>query len=174
MVSKDKQKYFLIDDDSKNGEADLYLPHSEQVIEVIRSRWLQHLSIALPWLLSCVLAITLVLVIYQKETFPLGSYETGFHTDAILPNNIPLEIRRFTGTPHFHQNGSGWFDPIDTSAPWPYNMQLFGTPSPEVDDNWGKLTGGRYISLSEDEAKNTWGARYHEYVDENLGGYSAG
>jgi hypothetical protein len=53
-------------------------------------------------------------------------------------------------------------------------MQLFGTPSPEVDDNWGKLTGGRYISLSEDEAKNTWGARYHEYVDENLGGYSAG
>jgi hypothetical protein len=48
-------------------------------------------------------------------------------------------------------------------------MQLFGTPSPEVDDNWGKLTGGRYISLSEDEAKNTWGAR-----DENLGGYSAG
>lgn len=84
MVSKDKQKYFPIDDGSKKGEADAYLTHSEQIFEVSRSRWLQHLPNALPWLLSCVLTIALVLVIHQKETFPLGSYETGFHTDASM------------------------------------------------------------------------------------------
>jgi hypothetical protein len=53
-------------------------------------------------------------------------------------------------------------------------MVLFGSPSPEIDANWGRLIGDRYFSISEDEAKRAWGDKRHEYVDEWAGGYTAG
>jgi len=53
-------------------------------------------------------------------------------------------------------------------------MKYFGKPSPEIDENWQQLIGHRYFSISDEEAKRAWGDRRHDYVDELLGGYSAG
>jgi hypothetical protein len=53
-------------------------------------------------------------------------------------------------------------------------MVLFGSLSSEIDDNWERLIGGRYFSISEEEATREWGENRHEYVDERKGGYSAG
>ena len=92
----------------------------------------------------------------------------------VLPSRIPLEKRRFTGSSHFHDNGTAWLDPVDESAPWPENMQLFGSPSVEIDHNWERLLGGRYVSVSGGEATRAWGEKRFEYVDQELGGFTAG
>lgn len=62
----------------------------------------------------------------------------------------------------------------DESAPWPENIRYVGEPSPEIDENWQRLIGKRYFSISEEEAKRAWGDRRHEFVDQNMGGYTAG
>lgn len=90
------------------------------------------------------------------------------------PTKIPLEKVRFTGSPHFYYNGTPWRQPVDESAPWPENVRYFGEPSPEIEVNWEKLIGRRYFSLSEQEAIKAWGKKHKEYVDERLGGYTAG
>jgi hypothetical protein len=98
-------------------------------------------------------------------------------SQKVLPSpdlKIPLEQRRFTGSSHFYQNGSAWLSPVDVDAQWPENMVLFGEPSDEIDLNWDKLLGGRYVSISEEEAERAWGHNRHEYVDQELGGYTAG
>ncbi|PVH73924.1 hypothetical protein DL98DRAFT_389913, partial [Cadophora sp. DSE1049] len=87
---------------------------------------------------------------------------------------IPLERIRFTGSPNFYHNGTPWRYPTDTTAKWPENMKLFGEPSAEIDHNWERLIGRRYVSMSEKEAIRAWGEKRHEYVDERLGGYTAG
>ncbi|KAF3768640.1 hypothetical protein M406DRAFT_327065 [Cryphonectria parasitica EP155] len=89
-------------------------------------------------------------------------------------DGVPLELVRFTGSPHFYANGTAWRDPVDPNAPWPDNMQLFGDPTPEVDENWEQYIGKRYFSISEEEAIRAWGDKRHEYVDQKRGGYSAG
>jgi len=53
-------------------------------------------------------------------------------------------------------------------------LELFGEPNPQIDANWEKLIGGRYVSISEEEATRAWGHKRHEYVDQELGGYTAG
>jgi hypothetical protein len=63
---------------------------------------------------------------------------------------------------------------VDKTARWPENMILFGPPSREIDNNWAKLIGKRYFSISEDEAERAWGDKRHDYVDERQGGYTAG
>lgn len=92
----------------------------------------------------------------------------------MFPSKIPLEKRRFTGTPHFFNNGSAWVDPIDQTAPWPENVAYFGEPTPEIDANWERLIGDGYFSITEEEAVRALGDNRHEYVDHKLGGYSAG
>jgi len=87
---------------------------------------------------------------------------------------IPLEKVRFHGTPHIRENLTSWLDPPDESRPWPENVKYFGEPSPEIDQNWERLYEKRYFSLSEEEAIRAWGERRHEYVDERMGGYTAG
>jgi hypothetical protein len=81
---------------------------------------------------------------------------------------------RFSGSPQFYTNGTSWQRHIDESAPWPENVRYFGEPSPEIDENWEKLIQWRYFSISEEEAKSVWSEKYHEYVDELEGGYTAG
>jgi hypothetical protein len=88
---------------------------------------------------------------------------------TVLPS-IPLEQRRFTGSPKFLNNGSPWKDPIDETAPWLY----FGEPTPDLDANWHRLIGERYFTVSEEVAIRAWGDSRHEFVDQNLGGYTAG
>lgn len=78
------------------------------------------------------------------------------------------------GSPQLDTDGSLSHKPFDNSTRWPENVQYFGTPSPEIDENWNKLIGKRYFSVSEEEAKMVWGDKYHEYVDELQGGYTAG
>jgi hypothetical protein len=92
---------------------------------------------------------------------------------VVLPSRVPLVKRRFTGTPRFEPNGTTW----RTSSPdakWPENVTYAGTPSQAIDDAWDDLIGCRYVSLSENEARSTWGDKYTEYRDEGLGGWTAG
>ena len=64
--------------------------------------------------------------------------------------------------------------PWDESTPWPENVRYFGEPSPEIDENWSKLIGLRYFSISEEEAKSIWPDNYNDYIDQLQGGYTAG
>ena len=92
----------------------------------------------------------------------------------VTPTSIPLEQIQFRRSPNFLVNGTGWLDPVDKTAPWPENMVLFGPPNPEIDRNWGRLIGGRYFAISEEEAIKIWGKDRHRYIDERQGGYTAG
>lgn len=94
--------------------------------------------------------------------------------DTALSNKVPLEEVRFIGTPHFMLNGSSWREPVDRSARWPDNLEFFGTPRKEIDDNWEELIGQRYFFISEEEAEQAWGEKRHQYVDPDTGGYIAG
>lgn len=87
---------------------------------------------------------------------------------------VPLVVKRFGGSPKFDDNGTMWMDEIDPTARWPENLRFTGTLSDEIDENWNDIVEDRYFSVSEDEAIAAWGDRRHEYVDEELGGYTAG
>lgn len=87
---------------------------------------------------------------------------------------VPLEIKRFYGSPEFDGNGTMVMPEVDRQAKWPENHKFTGEPSAEIDDNWLNLIDDRYFSISEEEAIEAWGDRRHEYVDEDHGGYTAG
>jgi hypothetical protein len=53
-------------------------------------------------------------------------------------------------------------------------VRYVGEPSHEIDENWQRLIGKRYFSISEEEARRAWGDKRHEFVDQNMGGYTAG
>jgi hypothetical protein len=53
-------------------------------------------------------------------------------------------------------------------------MVLSGRPNPEIDKNWLSLIGNQYFSISEEEATGALGERRYEYVNQALGGYTAG
>lgn len=89
-------------------------------------------------------------------------------------NHIPLELKKFKGTPDFDSNGTMHTPAVDKHAKWPENHKFVGEPTAEIDNNWMSLVEDRYFSISEEEAKEAWGERRHEYVDEDHGGYSAG
>jgi hypothetical protein len=67
-----------------------------------------------------------------------------------------------------------WMDATDPKARWPENLRFTGDLSDEVDENWNQIVEDRYFSVSEAEAIEAWGDHRHEYVDEELGGYTAG
>lgn len=67
-----------------------------------------------------------------------------------------------------------WMDTTDPGARWPENLRFTGDLTDEVDENWNQIVEDRYFSVSEAEAIEAWGDRRHEYVDEELGGYTAG
>jgi hypothetical protein len=71
-------------------------------------------------------------------------------------------------------------------VPHPESIKYIGKPSPEIDENWEKLTWGtfrlsgliqllifpgRYFLITEEEARGAWGDDIEEYWDEKLGGY---
>lgn len=87
---------------------------------------------------------------------------------------VPLEVKRFVGSPKFDENGTMWMDTTDPEARWPENLRFTGDLTDEVDENWNEIVEDRYFSVSEAEAIEAWGDRRHEYVDEELGGYTAG
>lgn len=87
---------------------------------------------------------------------------------------VPLEVKRFYGSPEFDDNGTMVMPEVDQLAKWPENHQFTGEPSAEIDDNWMNLIEDRYFSISEEEAIEAWGERRHEYVDQDHGGYTAG
>lgn len=87
---------------------------------------------------------------------------------------MPLEKKRFTGSPLFDDNGTMVAAPVDKHADWPENHLFTGEPSQQIDDNWEDLIEDRYFSISEEEAVEAWGERRFDYVDEERGGYTAG
>ncbi|KAK8109313.1 hypothetical protein PG984_015114 [Apiospora sp. TS-2023a] len=137
------------------------------------------LVLLLPWALTILFASLSGFLLIERNTtkeevVAWGSYERGFETDHSPEMEIPLELVTFRRSPRFDINGTGFLDPVDTKAPWPENMVLFGTPSEQIDNNWDRLISDRYFSVSEEEATRAWGDRRHEYVDEEEGGYTAG
>ncbi|KAH8882203.1 hypothetical protein GQ53DRAFT_701340 [Thozetella sp. PMI_491] len=176
--------YAAIDDsDSEKGELQRFLEPSLAPEDVVprfarRKYWplLERLWSILPWFLAIFFASLSAFLLLERDhsTGRYGSYEDGFDSDMIPASQIPLEQVRFKGSPHFTSNGTGWLDPMDEDAPWPENMVLFGPPSPEVDDNWARLIGSRYFSISDEEATRAWGEDRYAYVEKRFGGYSAG
>ncbi|KAL7904109.1 hypothetical protein GGI35DRAFT_490820 [Trichoderma velutinum] len=141
------------------------------------SKWVPRkcLMNVFPWLLNVALALLLLLLFYERfnRSTSFGSYESGFNSDISI-SHIPLEQIRFRGSPQFSINGTGSLEPMDNTARWPENMKLFGVPSTELDENWERLIGNRYFSVSEEEAEKAWGEKRFDYVDELDGGYTAG
>lgn len=86
---------------------------------------------------------------------------------------MPLEIRRFGGSPLFDGNGTMHTPPVDEKAEWPENLD-FTSQSKETDKNWRDLLEDRFFSISEEEATEAWGEDRHKYVDQKNGGYTAG
>lgn len=87
---------------------------------------------------------------------------------------VPLEVKRFVGSPKFDENGTMWMDATNPEARWPENLRFTGDLSDDIDENWNQIVEDRYFSVSEAEAIEAWGDRRHEYVDEEYGGYTAG
>ncbi|CAN8099688.1 unnamed protein product [Discula destructiva] len=127
----------------------------------------------IPWILTCVFATTTILLLLERpETWHFGSYETAFITDLQSLANIPLEIRRFGGSPLCDENGTVYAPPVDGS--WPESSDDdFASRTMEADSNWSELLENRYFSVSEEEATDAWGEMRHEYVDLEEGGYTA-
>jgi len=143
--------------------------HSREPIRSPNLKW------TLPWVLCALFATTsgilTFLLLHQTENL---SDQHRYANDFIDPATIPLEQVRFAGSPQFSSNGTMSHKPFDPSISWPENVHYFGEPSPEIDENWEKLIGFRYFSISEEEAKCVWRDDYHEYVDQLQGGYTAG
>lgn len=87
---------------------------------------------------------------------------------------VPLEVKRFVGSPKFDENGTMSMHATDPDARWPENLRFTGDLSDEIDENWNEIVEDRYFSVSEAEAIEAWGDHRHEYVDEEYGGYTAG
>ncbi|SCV37166.1 uncharacterized protein FFFS_05530 [Fusarium fujikuroi] len=129
----------------------------------------------LPWILTVAFAVsTVILTAKLRAQSSFGTYQTNFKTDFAFPIKVPLEEIQFRGSPHFLKNGTPWIKDADETAPWPENVRYVGEPSHEIDENWQRLIGKRYFSISEEEAKRAWGDRRQEFVDQNMGGYTAG
>ncbi|RFU31169.1 hypothetical protein B7463_g5187, partial [Scytalidium lignicola] len=110
----------------------------------------------------------------SRPRAPLGTYETAFKSDFALPFRSTLREVQFTGAPRFYDNGTTYKPELDKNVPWPENETYFGPPSNEIDNAWKKLWEPWGFSISEEEAKATWGDRYVEYYDAVAGGYTAG
>jgi hypothetical protein len=183
---------------SSFGEKDVDTPYSDQnsedepFLEPRHFSQLSRLRLWLPWILFAVFAIiscVLAFLLFRQptckvgkgyindfrkftENFPICSLELTFA--LVDPATIPLEQVRFSGSPEFDAKGRMHHKPWDPNTPWPENVPYFGQPSPEIDENWKKLIGHRYFSISEEEAKSIWPDTYHEYVDQYEGGWTAG
>lgn len=179
-------------------EKDTETPYSDQnsedepFIESRLSKRGSRLRTQLPWLLCAFFATTtavlaVLLIQYRRmDSSRPDKYEfrkfyeihmqisVKLTCDLVDPNSIPLVDIKFTGSPLFDANGVMQHKPYDKNTPWPENVPYFGQPSPEIDDNWQRLIGSRYFSLSEEEAKRVWPDKYKDYVDELEGGYTAG
>lgn len=194
MPSIDALEYSLINYGFKNETPNTYLLDKtlehNNCLDLQKCSWRIYIHRAMPWFLAFLFGMIALFLFLERSTSSVRMSEAGFVTEfskfyflyllKILTKAldhqavIPLQNIQFTGSPHFYHNGTSWRQPINQSLPWPENVQYFGEPSPEVDANWDKLIGGRYFSLSEEEAIEAWGEKYHEYVDELLGGYTAG
>jgi hypothetical protein len=97
---------------------------------------------------------------------------------------IKFEEVKFNGGPSFHENKTLYI-------PNPDPIRYVGTPSAEIDKAWEDLTDGksenilrrtmadgltlaRYILITEEEARDTWGEEYVEFWDPYRGGYEVG
>jgi hypothetical protein len=154
---------------------------------------LSRIKRSLPWILCAVFATTSAVLTFllfrQKGRIGVGyinDFRKSFHARKLTlaskaefccsvdPASIPLEQVRFTGSPEFDSQGKMHHKPWDESTPWPENVRYFGEPSLEIDENWSKLIGLRYFSISEEEAKSVWPDSYNDYIDQLQGGYTAG
>ncbi|KAJ5703472.1 hypothetical protein N7493_011861 [Penicillium malachiteum] len=95
-------------------------------------------------------------------------------SEMYLPVIIPRIPTRFHGSPHFEANGTAWREAVEPSAEWPESKAYFGDSGTKIDDAWNHLIRPRYFSVSENEAKQAWGAEYTKYRDPLFGGYTAG
>lgn len=155
-------------------------------------------SALIPWILTGLFALTSFLLLLERYGIrKFGTYEDRLETDlsALLFRNVPrfgreieiadigleteslshvpLERRRFVGSPKFDENGTMYTDPTDPKAEWPENLVLAGEPSDKIDNNWDDVLEDLYFSVSDSEAEVAWGDRRREYVDEAYGGYTA-
>ncbi|KAH8816706.1 hypothetical protein F5884DRAFT_777023 [Xylogone sp. PMI_703] len=64
---------------------------------------------------------------------------------------------RFSGAAGFYDNGTAYVIKEKDE------LQYVGDPSPEMDQAWEELIFGRYINITENEAKHAWGDKYDQY-----------
>ncbi|KAH8680834.1 hypothetical protein BX600DRAFT_504586 [Xylariales sp. PMI_506] len=130
----------------------------------------------LPWILASVsgclniLLIAALLTTRLRSGQPLGSFEAGFETEfADARDTIEVVETRFNGSPSFTADGTIFI-------PNPDPIRYVGDPSlhPEIDENWDKLTYGRYFRITPEEMSEAFGEGFEQYWDEKNGGYVVG
>ncbi|RAO70689.1 uncharacterized protein BHQ10_006701 [Talaromyces amestolkiae] len=129
----------------------------------------------LPWVVSTVTFAWAAGYFFLKSLPPTQSleysYSAGWKTDfGPARSAINLEEVRFTGGPMYSENGTYY-------VPHPASINYTADPSPELDRAWEELTWGRYIVLSEQEAKDAFEEQYEDiqqFWSPLRGGYISG
>lgn len=121
------------------------------------------------WIVSGILAsTTLILLLREPAPSSFGRYESGFATDfGPSKDHSRLQRVRFWGGPRWYENGTGY------ALHNPDEPRYTGPPTPQIDEAWRGLIGGRYFSITEQEAIDTWGPTHGLSYNSSMG-YRAG
>lgn len=155
------------DDDAEGGP---FLPQSDEPPASQLRIW----PYVLPWLASTITLAGLCLYLYLQSlpyTEERYSFSRGWKTD-FGPSRSAIEIEEviFTGSPTFAENGTYY-------VPHPSPINYTADPSPELDRAWDELTWGRYIVVTEQEARDAFEEQYgdiEQFWSPLRGGYITG
>ncbi|MCJ1355237.1 MAG: hypothetical protein MMC33_005228 [Icmadophila ericetorum] len=144
-------KYEALENESEKGRDSSSL-FSEDLSPNTKTRW--RFIQLLPWLISATLATLSLYQFLSSRPHPLGTFDSGWKTDfAPARPWVAVEQVKFTGSPAFTENTTYW-------VPNPGPKKYVGNPSAEIDANWDAITWGRYILITEQEARGAFTEQY--------------
>ncbi|KAH8807268.1 hypothetical protein F5884DRAFT_880154 [Xylogone sp. PMI_703] len=156
------------DDETSGSESHSFLPEKAHIHPRSSSTW----YLVIPWIVLTVAFACLSLYLYVT-TRPsyLGKFETGWKTDfGPARQHISTEQVVFTGSPAFDLD-------LNYYVPHPDPIKYVGDPSPDIDNAWEELTWGRYILITEEEARSSLADQFgdiQQFWSPKRGGYIGG
>ncbi|CRG91662.1 hypothetical protein PISL3812_08712 [Talaromyces islandicus] len=158
------------DDESSSSLLNSESPSQNQALQKNRI-W----PFVLPWIVSTIALAWLSAYLYLNSLPPAQlqehSFATGWKTDfGPARSAISIEEVTFTGGPMYSENGTYY-------VPHPAAINYTADPSPELDRAWEELTWGRYIVLTEQEAKDAFEEQFgdvQQFWSPSRGGYISG
>lgn len=165
MVRENNYKYENLRDAGEAGNPSTRYPPNSRVRRIREALF----GSSAPWVISTVIFALLSAFLAFRELYHeshVGTFDTGFSTDISIQDRPPISIvqHKFTGSPRFDANGSGY-----ETAPSKYA----GEPRPEIDAAWQALIGQRYFMVTPQEAQEMFGPGYKEFELQD-GTYAAG